>query len=507
MHSFLAEVRALKVRDVFLGFVFATLFSCVLFLELFSLPLASYDLQRFILVGLLAIKICLFGCVFLAKRGIVAVGELWPVLLIAASYLLLAIPFDSVSHNWVESAMYAAFFVSFVLTGSLIGNRAKTENMVASFVAIGAVMVSFYGGVSLIIYFFLMLDRVADISSFLPWGFVNIRYWSHVATWLIPLLPLAALAGPMKSQRVWRFFISLGAALWWWIVFLSASRGTIVAVFFGVILAAVLIGRPAWPWLKVFFSYLVFGVITWLLLSVILPWLLLDDVNVRSFNNQSSISVRVIQIVESWRMSLHNFPFGMGSQSWLTHEILTDEYRTAPKYAHPHNMYLMWAAEYGWFLIGTLIIFVAHAILLFWRRRCQLRADSAGKSALYLSAFTASVSAGLLHAGVSAVFIAPGSMLVGLVVLTIFWSLITPQRTRSDVAGNRSNICLMVAVAVLINLSCYLWVSGVIRYYNAMNDDKVFYAESVTDGSMPRFWVHGNYPRHPNQMPSIESTE
>jgi hypothetical protein len=44
-------------------------------------------------------------------------------------------------------------------------------------------------------------------------------------------------------------------------VFLSSSRGTMLGVAFGVLLAAVLIGRPAAPWLKVFLKYLVYGLV------------------------------------------------------------------------------------------------------------------------------------------------------------------------------------------------------------------------------------------------------
>ncbi|NWO04793.1 MAG: hypothetical protein HLX50_03585, partial [Alteromonadaceae bacterium] len=222
-------------------------------------------------------------------------------------------------------------------------------------------------------------------------------------------------------------------------------------------------------------------------------------VSVRSIKTHSTI--RVIQIVETWKMSLENFPFGMGPQSWLTHEILTEDYRKAPKYGHPHNMYLMWAAEYGWLLISALLVLVGQAIGLFWRRRKQVRSGEHAMLALPLVAFTASVSAALLHAGVSAVFMAPGSMLIGLLVLSVFWALITPDREPVVTKHPRIRAVTAVFAGLLISVPCYYWLKEVSAYHQAMERDLESHYKKVPAGMLPRFWLHGNYPRHPSQMP------
>lgn len=201
-------------------------------------------------------------------------------------------------------------------------------------------------------------------------------------------------------------------------------------------------------------------------------------------------------------MSIENFPFGMGPQSWLTHDLLTEEYQQSSKFGHPHNMYLMWAAEYGWLLIGALMLFVGQAVRLFWRRRAEVRVAGGGELALALAAFTASVSAALLHAGVSAVFMAPGSMLIGFLVLSVFWALITPgllpvtQKKRTG-----SGFVAAAVVALVLSVSCFYWLSEVSDYHAAMEDDLEFYYENVPAGTLPRFWFHGNFPRHSSQMP------
>jgi len=200
-------------------------------------------------------------------------------------------------------------------------------------------------------------------------------------------------------------------------------------------------------------------------------------------------------------MSLENFPLGMGSQSWLTHDILTEGYQRSPKFGHPHNMYLMWAAEYGWLLIGAFLMLVGQAVQLFWRRRNEVRAGDNNELALPLAAFTASVSAALLHAGVSAVFMAPGSMLIGFLVLCVFWALITPESRPVTPKRPKARVLAAVFVGLLISAPCIYWLNEVAAYHKAMESDLEFYYENVPAGTLPRFWFHGNFPRHPSQMP------
>ncbi len=488
-----------KARNAALWLLVAAVFVSVLFADFLSLPFGGYASQRFILAYLLALVVSFSVVVLIYQRGWALFGRIWPAILVAGGFILLALPFGETPYNWAEPGMYAVFFLGFVLAGSLPGSDKRRQNWVVVLVSVAAVTAAFYGGATITVYLFALSDQVASLSSFIPWGFVSIRYWSHIATWLLPLLPLAVFVGPLRDQRLWRFFIALGAALWWWVVFLSSSRGTMLGLAFGVLVAIVLIGRPALPWLKMFLRYLAYGVIAWLLLSVLIPSFLLDEISLRAL--KADTSGRMPLFIEAWRMSLENFPLGMGPQSWLTHEILTEVYRQSPKFGHPHNMYLMWAAEYGWLLIGALLLLVGQAVRLFWQRRDEVHAGGSKDSALPLAAFTASVSAALLHAGVSAVFIAPGSMLIGFLVLCVFWSLITPESR--PVTPRRPKIRILVAgfAGLLISVPCLYWVDEVAEYYEAMESDREFYYENVPAGTLPRFWFHGNFPRHPSQMP------
>ncbi|WP_177313711.1 O-antigen ligase family protein [Marinobacter gelidimuriae] len=472
-------------------------FLLVLFADFIPMQVGSYAAQRFFILGFLGFFV-VFSLGFLIYRdGFRWLVDIFPAAMLSVGFILLSLPFCKIAFAWVEPGMYALFFLGFVLAGRLPRQWVQKERWLTILVGVAAITSAFYGASTFTVYLFAMSDSVANLSTYIPWGFVSIRYWGHIATWLLPLLPLAVLVGPLQKQRLWRLSVAIGAALWWWIVFLSSSRGTMLGVAFGVFLAAVLIGRPAVPWLKVFFKYLVYGVIAWFLLSVLIPSVLLDEVSMRTL--KSDTSGRMPLFIEAWRMSLIEFPLGLGPQSWLTHEIITEGYRKSPKFGHPHNMYLMWAAEYGWLLMVGLLVLAAQAVRLFWRRRNELVHDDT--KALPLAAFTASVSAALLHAGVSAVLMAPGSMLIGFLVLSVFWALISDDSVTSTNKPTTKRTIVALAVALAGGLLCLTWLKEVRAYHSAMIVDEVFYYENVPMGTLPRFWLHGNFPRHESQMP------
>ena len=486
-----------KVQTFLVSLLTATVFVSVLFADLLLLPVGSYAFQRFVQVCLLAIVCSGAGALYISRYGIESTKQLWPMLIVSSSFVLLALPFRESPYAWVEPGLYAAFFFGFVAIGNLASSETTKHQWAVILVYCAVVAVAFYGATTIMVYLFALSDEVSQLSAFIPWGFVNIRYWSHIATWLMPLLPLAVLIGPLQNQRLWRFFCALGAAMWWWVIFLSTARGSMLGLIFGLLIAVAFIGRPSLPWVKVFVFYLGYGVLAWLLFSVLLPSVLLDEVTVRTLEVTSD--GRMPLFVEAWRMSLENFPFGMGPQAWLTHKTLTNEYLQSSKFGHPHNMYLMWAAEYGWLMIGALLALVVQTIRLFWLRRLEFRSEKQSRNALILAGFTASVSAALLHAGASSVFIAPGSMLVGFLVLCVFWAFLLPTKVVSPQQGGGSRAVFAIAF-ISIGFLASLWLREVVNYYEAMLEDRNYHFETAPYGTPPRFWHYGMFPRPPSQM-------
>ncbi|OZC37949.1 hypothetical protein B9Q17_15515 [Marinobacter vinifirmus] len=489
------------VLRAFFGALLSLLFIQLLFSEILPGSFGSYNYQRFSFLFLAL----LFGVLFFlyyfrvgfeVSFFFIAFPHLFFVFCVLSASAS-ASALSGYSYSLVEPAFFSFYFCLSFFLGKLLADMGRILSACFFFLYFAFFFCAMYGFSLISIYIFAILDSVSDLSVFIPSGFVNIRYWSHVATWFVPLFPLAVLVGPLKNNMLLKVIMLLASGLWWWALFLTTSRGSILGIIFGVLVVLCFFHRKAMPWLKVFLQYLFAGIVIWLLLSVAIPSFMADGVQVRSIKTDSS--GRIPLFVEAWKMSLQNFPFGMGPQSWLTHEPITEAYATGKKFGHPHNMYLMWAAEYGWLLIAAMGLVVVQAIRNFWRRRAELFESGDSNQLLLLAGFTASVSAALFHAGVSAVFMAPGSMLVGLFVLIGFWALILPAGDSLQEARSTANPRRRMIVAGLLSAAFLilwaLWMNEVWQYYQDMRADEAYYYEHESEGTLPRFWFHGNYPR------------
>ena len=493
--------QILKTPITPLSLLFSLFFFSVLFADFFPTTFGAYANQRVIL-SLSIFLITAWGIVWLSFRRVLftSLAELWPFFLLLLAFI--APIFQPIAQSFyvVEPVFYALYFFSFGLLGVFLKRTKLTSCASQALLVTLVVSCFFYAAMTVTVYLFAVSDDFSHLDNIIPWGFVSIRYWSHIATWLLPLLPLALLMLPWKENRLWHLAVTFSAAIWWWVVFLSASRGSMVGLLTGFLFVWACFGKVAFPWMRLFFRFAIYGFLIWLVLSVLIPSLVFDDIHIRGIKAHSSGRTPLWQ--EAWAMSFKNFPFGMGPQSWLTHDILTEAYQSSSKFGHPHNMYLMWAAEYGWVSLSGLILLGGVALLRLWQRISETRVGD-NRDVLWLTAFTASVTAALVHAGVSAVFIAPGSMLIGLVVLTVFWALISPnlkqvvpnqkRYSASDLAG------YILVIAFLLVGS--IWFREVLHYRQAMDKDIEYYRTNVREEILPRFWFHGNFPRNPSQMP------
>jgi|TARA_R100001460_G_scaffold33970_2_gene66245 O-antigen ligase len=503
----LSQIKRILVRNKTIvssvpGFIL--LFCSVLFADFLPSAFGAYADQR-ILLSLSLVVVVALGLVRMFCRrgeGTSALQDMWPFSLLVFSFCFAALQYRLGPFYFIEPVFYTLYFLAFGITGYLIRAEQVARDVSLAFVTVAAVACFFYAAMTITVYLFAINDNFSRLDRIIPWGFVNIRYWSHIATWVIPLFPLALLITPFKESRLWRLGVSFSAAVWWWILFMSSSRGSMVGLFVGFILVWVCFGKTASPWVKLFARFAIYGLIAWFVLSLIIPSLVFDEIQVRGVKGHSSGRIPLWR--EALAMSLQHFPFGMGPQAWITHETLTDGYHASPKLGHPHNMYLMWAAEYGWISIVGLVVLCGFALRCLL---CQIYSARVGDNpdALYLIAFAASVTAALVHAGVSAVFIAPGSMLIGLPMLTIFWALIKPESRPPRVcdSGKRPQLLISagpVVMVVFLIASSY-WFHEVLKYRQAMSDDLPYYQEEVGEGYLPRFWFHGNFPRPLSQMP------
>ena len=490
--------RRSAVWALWLGYSIALAFS--FFGEFLPLTHGGYASQR-ILLCLYLIAFALFGVWHITTHRYREPKAFWTLVLVAISASLFVLqPFFFESpFLWVEPVMFALFIMGSVYSGAAIQKLGDSVNLFIGFLVITVVAAFLYAGMTINYYLFSISDVDFDIGNIIPWGFFNIRYWSHTATWLVPIFPLALVVLP-PEHRLWRFCVYFTAAIWVWVLLMSAARGTVISLSVGIVVVLFVFGRKALPWAKILGVFLMLGVGVWLFLSVLLPSLVFGELEIRNVSVTSS--GRLTMWSEALRMSFQNMPWGMGPQSWLTHDLLTSSYADAPKLAHPHNMYLMWAAEYGWLAVLALaLVGISGAKHLFAKRDVLRLEASSEKESHILVALTVSVVAGVVHAGLSAVFMAPVSMLLALFIFALFWSVILPPAATPDsVALGVSKLVPAIAALLLLLAISIAWLTSVFSYHWAMEKDLPDYHENVPGGLMPRFWLHGNFPRHPEPV-------
>lgn len=182
----------------------------------------------------------------------------------------------------------------------------------------------------------------------LIFGFDNYRFLNHIQTVGLPLLGLLLVRTEhLNAPKYFHFSFWLAiASLWWTLTFVSAGRGTFVAVWSGMLIAVLLYRRQAYPWFRAMALTCVLGLVTYFVLYVCVPifiglqpfGLLLGVVQRTAVDPSSSR-------LELWRLAVEL----VTAQPWLGIGPLHFAHHTQALgvSAHPHNFVLQIAAEWG----------------------------------------------------------------------------------------------------------------------------------------------------------------
>ncbi|PHS44470.1 MAG: hypothetical protein COB05_17090 [Marinobacter sp.] len=393
----------------------------------------------------------------------------------------------------VEPVMFFLFFFAALGLGMRFSKLAFFEMTVSRVLSVAALFSFVYALVALMNYALALSEGRENLDLALAWGVPNIRYWSHLAAWLIPLLAAAQKKSSLSLFSSIRVVIFVSGSLWWWILFSTSARGAAIGLISGALVGTFLFRRSSLEWARWFFLHSLAGLLSWTVLTQLIPDLL--NVSSSPLEVRSGTSGRIPLWFEAWKMSLVQFPLGLGPQSWLTHQTITDAYASGKQFGHPHNMYLLWAAEYGWILICAMVI-AAFGVF----RRLKVRRQEylvAKRNATLISGIIVSAVAACVHASVSAVFMAPASMLIGFLVLTLFfaWLQIPAVGSSSVPKQTRGGRFFLRMLAVLIILLGMFWFAEIYRYYHDNLEDRNVYEGQGMMLYTPRFWSHGDYPR------------
>lgn len=322
----------------------------------------------------------------------------------------------------------------------------------------------------------LRLDSLALFES----TFSNRRVFGQMASIVIPLLAYGVLSN--TCARITKRFLFVLLAVWWMLVIASGTRGSWVALGLAAAILALINWRVSAGWLKVQSFALIAGLSLFLGLFVWLPgWLGGVAVIENRMLDIATLSNREILWGEAWKqIQLHPW-FGVGPMHLAaTHNGVG---------AHPHNMVLQLAAEWGLPAAAALLFVIGRALL---RLLKKLRNTHELDNPL-LVCLAGSLLAAIAQAMVDGVIVIPYIQLC--LVFVAGWTLGMYNRQfdrAACVLGVRKSVGLMWPVFFMMLLAVLLY--GV--FPEALHRAEITQAYLDAGNTLipPRYWGVGWIP-------------
>lgn len=458
-----------------------------------------YDVRRFALVivmaylALRALPVILATDRVPAGRLFYAGLSLIPYTAVSISGLFASSPLFA----WTDVLQYAFWHLSILVVArlALTPEESRLEWITSVVATVAAAAMIVYSLMSLMGYFlFYLAGDFPTLTGILPYGFANLRFFSHMGTWLLPLMPLAALRGPFAGRRSWRYALLASTGLWYWLLWASMSRGSMIALALAAAFVLLLFRARAREWLQWQLKAVLLGAGFTLVLSSLLPWLVLDQAY-GARDIKTGDSRRLAMWAEAFRMSLERFPLGQGPIAYVAEQCRLR--------GHPHNMYLMIAAEWGWLAVagfGAVVAPWVRGIVSVWRTGTipLSRSDA-------FIGLTAATAAGFLHAGLSGVFMAPASMLAAVLVLGLFTAhtigINGASRTTSDPKHPQTPIPALarwgISGVVIVMLGVFVAMNIEFHRQTEAQRERLYSDPVYPRDVSPRYWQDGHFVGQP----------
>lgn len=310
-------------------------------------------------------------------------------------------------------------------------------------------------------------------------GFSNPRFAAQLEALTIPFLPLVWRLATTRAQRV---LVAAVATLWWMCLIGSGSRTAwaALAVAGGVLAVSGPAGRR---WLAWQATAAVAGLAAYLVLFIAVPAALGWPTELEGARaaQTSSIAARLAL----WRLALD----AAVASPWLGIGPMHFAYVNTGDAAHPHNLALQWAAEWG--VPAALCVAAAVIALLvaLWRHVARHgRADDLADASLAACVLAAFVVL-LVGSQADGYLVVPTSQIAATVVLLLAVGQVVPLDTLPASAATRAaslawRLTACAALAVLIALPFTAFGHPTAR-------EAAWRAEHPGGFLWPRFWQQG----------------
>jgi O-antigen ligase len=412
--------------------------------------------------------------------GIHAPAKKWQLWLAAvASLALISVARAPVIKNATQELILMLGLVAVAITVA----TADREPRPVSYLRVILVACLFYNSIAMVVLSAGMLSGDAVDIENLGMGYDNRRFFNHVQTVALPLIATALHC--QNLSRRWRAAAWVGLVSGFALLFLSGGRGTFVGIVGATLLAATLMSPSSrWHCIRPLAIGMLAGLFVYMLLFVQVPnWLELPQgvgLSERA-RDGGSVSARFYL----WRLGLD-----FASESpWLGIGPMHFAHRIHPDAAHPHNIYIQIAAEWGVPMLIVLLLGAGTALLQFARSG---RATTDVRDACMGGSLLIACTAALLDGVFSGNFVMPVSQMwiavcAGMSAQWVFRH--TPPRT---VPYSAAGVPLVRAGAGMLVVAFVL--QAALLLHDVRSLDKILAkAEylSVNDYYNPRFWSNG----------------
>lgn len=315
-------------------------------------------------------------------------------------------------------------------------------------------------------------------------GYDNYRFFNHVQTAAVPMLAL--VAADARGSKALRLSALLAMAVYWAYVLCSGARGTALALAGGGLLAVAAVGwRTTRPVLRQLAAGVVLGTALYVAVFIVLPGVGLVPLAApaeRSAASMASDSARL----QLWRIAADQ----IASAPWLGIGPMHYAHQPNPKAAHPHNIYLQVAAEWGLPMLLVLLALVVSGLL---RLRAAVRAAGAGPAGSEGAGLLIACIAVLLDGLVSGNFVMPVAQMW--IVLCAGWTLAWVRLNAAPAPRPPPTVrAVPVWLAALVALGSQAWLMWSVwpevvdpaTHLERVHRDLVRNAKTN-----PRFWSDG----------------
>lgn len=289
-------------------------------------------------------------------------------------------------------------------------------------------------------------------------GFDNYRFFNHIQTLGLPLLGLLVMRSkqlnPPKYFNLALWFTVL--SLYWMLTFVTAGRGTFVGVWAAALLAVALFRQQAKPWFYVMASSCAAGLVAYLFLYVLGPLLcglqpygLLIGVAQRTSENLDSSRWALWQL--AIELTKANPWFGAGPLHFASYA------RYQGLAAHPHNLVLQIASEWGLPALFVSLALVTMALTKLIKAGMSV-SSSDGKNQAIFTTFFATAIAVCIDSMVSGLLVMPSSQLWVVLWLGCAWGWTAVQLKigpvgNMQVSRHTAFVVILVTFALVV---CFL---------------------------------------------------